>query len=189
MCRIAHGVVKMILYWNQGKRWYGKNSVPVYRRVGWEFQFFPSGSCLLIKGNGSTEPVKKGTFWVFPPSVAHGLGGDSKSECEIRVVHFSRVREPLGELCSRNGMLCKELTEDQMCLLEVIFQKTGKAYRERSELLDLHAKRLLIELSLMVLPEEHTLPKGELLAWEERIVGGQYLTFGSICMGASLSRM
>ena len=172
MCRIAHGVGKMILYWNQGKRWYGKIPVPVYRRVGWEFQFFLSGSCLLIKGDGSTEPVNKGTLWVFPPSVAHGWGGDANSECEIRVVHFSRVREPLGELCTRMGMLCRELTDEQMGFLEEIFQKTVNAYRERSVLLDLHAERLLIELSLAVLPEERNLPRGELLAWEERIVGG-----------------
>ncbi|GAB4366437.1 MAG: hypothetical protein Kow009_03230 [Spirochaetales bacterium] len=161
----------MILYWNEGKRWYGRNPVPVYRRVGWEFQFFVSGSCEMIGSEGRTEPVHAGTLWVFPPSTPHGWGGNPKSECEIRVVHYSRVREPLGELCLRKGLWKAELSALQMNHLERVFQDTGRAFRDRSILLDLHAERLLLELSLTILSGEPEVSKAGLLAQEERIVG------------------
>ncbi len=162
----------MILYWNEGKRWYGKSPIPVYRRVGWEFQLFLSGTCHVLKPDGSSDPVRPLTLWVFPPSTPHGWGGDPNSECEIRVIHFSRVREPLGEFCSRNGFLQKELKEDQIGTLLRIFDETGKAYRESSALLELHAERLLIELSILLLPEDLNCSRTRLLDSEERVVFG-----------------
>ena len=161
----------MILYWNEGERRYGRNPIPAYRRVGWEFQLFLSGSCLLVKNDGAMEQVRPKTLLVFPPSAAHGWGGTPESVCDIRVVHFSRVREPLGELCLRKGTLKTQLTEGQTETLEEVFQATGTAYKERSILLDLHAERLLMELSLLVLTEEPALPKGGFLAGDERVVG------------------
>ncbi|MCX7787962.1 MAG: AraC family transcriptional regulator [Spirochaetes bacterium] len=162
----------MILYWNEGKRWYGKNPIPVYRRVGWEFQLFLSGTCRLLKADGSYVPVEPGTLWVFPPTTPHGWGGDPTSACEIRVVHFARVREPLGEICSRNRWLQRSLKEDQIKRLVTLFDETGKAHQENSSLLELHAERLLIELSFIVLPDDLKVGKPNHLAYEERIVFG-----------------
>lgn len=157
----------MIVYWNEGKRWYGKKPIPVYRRVGWEFQLFVSGTCHLLKWDGSFEPVKSGTLWVFPPESAHGWGGNPESECEIRVVHFDRIREPLGQICSRKRWLQKELNEDQIEMLVRVFDETGRVYRENSALLELHTERLLIELTVALLPDDLTVGKSTLLANED----------------------
>jgi AraC-like DNA-binding protein len=160
----------MIIYWNLGKRQYGVHPIPIHRRVGWEFQWFREGSCRLTFVTGSSLSVEPGSLWVFPPSTPHGWEGEPDSECEIRVAHFSRVQEPLGVLGEKKRYLVQRLTREEMEKIEPFFLETGAAYKSRSYLLNIYAERLLLELTLCLLPAENSEPSGGALSEDEQIV-------------------
>lgn len=52
-------------------------------------------------------------------------------------------------------------------MLVRVFDETGRAYRENSALIELHTERLLIELTVALLPDDLTVGKSTLLANED----------------------
>ncbi len=150
MGEIGHGG-GMILYLGSGPRRYGDRPVPVYAREGWEFQLIRRGSCDLLGTGGKRLKVEGGTLWVFSPREAHGWGGSRGEECEVEVVHFSRVPEPLGSLLAKRGLASVRLSAEALAQIDRCFEPVLESLQTPTPLSALQSERLLQELSLQIL--------------------------------------
>ncbi|MEM1108278.1 MAG: AraC family transcriptional regulator [Planctomycetota bacterium] len=142
----------MLTYLNQGERhFFERPTLPVHRGV-WECFAVVEGACGPIEHPGDRPDLYEHRLWLMPPDSVHGWTGQQDEPCQILVVHFQSLPEPLG---LNQQPVSVELEADQIDKLREMFTELEAIYIQPTELTKLQAERLKIELCITALANSH----------------------------------
>lgn len=148
----------MLLYLSTGERRYDRRPVPVTRRTGWEFQAVVAGRCAPVPARGEPLAPTSDCIWVFPPWDRHGWSARPGEPCDVVVMHFSTVPDPVREAVERHGHLRVPLTPAEKDQLRAIAEELTPHYRTPTSHSPLYEQRAVVALSFLVLKQQEPRP-------------------------------
>ncbi len=127
--------------------------MPPHPRLNWEFLAVPRGRIAPYERADEPRVPVATTLWLFPPGVVHGWAGESGKTCELIVVHYSTVPEPVAKLALKYGHLEAKLRPADMPHLREIARVLKRHYWTPTVETELLAQRALMDMCLLVLRE------------------------------------
>jgi len=141
----------MLRYVGLGKRFFGDRPMPAHQRVNWEFLAVMRGKIAPVERDDAAVSPVGDRFWLFPPGVVHGWGGERGKTCEVIVIHFSSVPQALERMALRRGHLETALGPRDKELLREIAGIVKRHYWRPTLESDIHTERALMDLSLLAM--------------------------------------
>ena len=141
----------MLLYASTGPRSFGAQPIKPYRRFCWEFYAVIRGRIAPWLQDQKREPFQTNTLWLLPPTSIHGWRGEPKRHSQIVVFHFDGVPTALQTIVREGRTIQVPLDDGERQSLYRICKDVLPHLCTRTHLLEFHAQRALMELTLMFL--------------------------------------
>jgi len=139
----------VLRYCNAGPRDYAARRVYPTTRTAWEFEAAVSGRCAPLLPAPARAAMRSRTLWIFPPDSAHGWTSVTGEPCDIVVLQFPEVPEPVASLARREGYLAIPLNASDCRRLRVLAERGLQCMDRPDEHSHLHEQGILIELCLL----------------------------------------
>lgn len=144
----------MLRYLNIGKRNFGRWPLGAFNRPNWEFYAVLNGPCGVVLPGGHNQALKQRNLWVFPPFHTHGWHGDPDHPCEIVALHFNKVPHVLeSTLKDKQASLERPLDQKACRKIKEMAQALEPDYNRPTQLSQVRAERVLLDLTLMILED------------------------------------
>ncbi len=148
-------------YVSHGPRRFDLKPFGPMRRPYWEFFAIVEGEVAPI-GDLRERPKFRGrTLWLFSPQHLHGWRGAPRRRCRVAVFHFDQVPPALQRGVEAGGFLAVPLTARDCRLVDGWARELMPFSWASSELKDILAEKVRLDLTLIFLRKTRTANKAD----------------------------